>query len=84
MNELDKIINDFKKGLADVINGLMKVDFMESLKLAKEAENEETKKVLQSLALKQFARSVEKVKQEEATGPHLHFKDIKNDIEEPK
>lgn len=76
MNELDKIINDLKKGLTDVIDNLMKVDFMESLRLSKQAENEETKKVLQNLALKQFARAVEKVQEEERTGPHLHFKGI--------
>ncbi|MDT2864685.1 hypothetical protein [Vagococcus carniphilus] len=84
MIELDKVINDFKKGLTDVIDNLMKVDFMESLRLSKEAENEETKKVLQNLALKQFARAVEKVKEEEKTGSNLHFKDIDSDIEFPK
>lgn len=81
MSELEKIMSDIAKGFRNIAEEIMKVDFMESLKLAQEAENKETKKVLCNLALKQFARAVEKVEQEEKTGPHLHFKDLKNDIE---
>ncbi len=77
MIELEKIMSDVAKGFRNIAEGLMKVDFIESLKLAQESENEETKKVLCNLALKQFARAVEKVKQEEKTGPHLHFKETK-------
>lgn len=42
----------------------MKLDFMESLRMSQEAENEETRKVLSDLALKQFARQVEKINKE--------------------